>query len=138
MSTTSHPPERALVVHGLSNCDTVRRARAWLVAQGAQHEFHDFKRAGLPSALLDGWLQRLGWAALLNRQGLTWKKLDFELRETIVDAASARELMLKSPSVIRRPVVTWPDGTLTVGFDEERWAGLLHQLTATGSAPCAT
>lgn len=114
-----------LVVHGIPNCDTVKRSRAWLAARGVAHEFHDFKRAGLPPALLDAWIAKVGWERLVNRQGLTWKKLDEGVRASVVDAASARALMLGSPSVVKRPVVAWPDGRVTVGFDEGRWEGML-------------
>ena len=112
----------AMVVHGIQNCDTVKRARAWLAGHGVAHEFHDFKKAGLPNALLDRWIAQLGWEPLLNRQGLTWKKLDLQAREAVVDAASAAALMHRQPSVVKRPVVAWPDGRVTVGFDEQAWA----------------
>jgi len=114
-----------LVVHGIPNCDTVKRARAWLAGRGVAHEFHDFKKAGLPPALLDAWIAQVGWERLVNRQGLTWKKLDEATRAGVVDAAAARALMLASPSLVKRPVVAWPDGRLTVGFDEGQWVGLL-------------
>ena len=111
-----------LVVHGISNCDTVKRARAWLSERGVAHAFHDFKKAGLPPATLDVWLGQVGWERLLNRQGLTWKKLDHGIRAGITSAAAARTLMLGSHSVIKRPVVQWPGGEVTVGFDEALWA----------------
>ena len=112
----------ALVVYGISNCDTVKRARAWLDGRGAAHEFHDFKKAGLPAARLDAWIASVGWERLVNRQGLTWKKLDAAAREGVVDAVAARVLMLASTSVVKRPVVEWPGGEVTVGFDEAGWA----------------
>jgi len=114
--------ELSFVLYGIPNCDTVKRARAWLAARGVAHEFHDFKKAGLPVARLDAWIAALGWERLVNRQGLTWKKLDWDRRERIVDAASALALMRSSPSIVKRPVVEWPDGALTVGFDEADWA----------------
>ncbi|MBL8345796.1 MAG: ArsC family reductase [Rubrivivax sp.] len=115
----------SLVVHGIQNCDTVKRARAWLAGRGVAHEFHDFKTAGLPPTLLDAWIAQVGWERLVNRQGLTWKKLDEATRAGVVDAASARALMLASPSLVKRPVVAWPGGELTVGFDEARWGAML-------------
>jgi arsenate reductase len=114
--------ELSLVLYGIPNCDTVKRARAWLAGRGVAHEFHDFKKAGLPPPRLEAWVATLGWERLLNRQGLTWKKLDWDRRTKIVDAASAQALMRSSPSVVKRPVVEWPDGALTVGFDEADWA----------------
>ncbi|BAL94514.1 ArsC family reductase [Rubrivivax gelatinosus] len=112
-----------MIVYGIPNCDTVKRARAWLAEQGRDYTFHDFKKAGVPEARLDAWIAALGWEPLVNRQGTTWRKLDETVRAGIVDAASARALMLAQASVIKRPVVEWDDGRITVGFDAARWAG---------------
>lgn len=110
-----------VVLYGIPNCDTVKRARAWLAAQGIEAAFHDFKKAGVPPERLDAWLARLGWERLLNRSGSTWRKLDDAARAAVADAASARALMLAQPSVIRRPVVEWSPQTTTVGFDPAAW-----------------
>jgi Spx/MgsR family transcriptional regulator len=112
------------VVHGIPNCDTVKRARAWLQAQGVVHRFHDFGKSGLPPARLDAWIAAVGWEALVNRQGTTWRKLDESARAAVLDAASARALMLAAPSVVKRPVVEWPQGRISVGFSEARFADL--------------
>lgn len=112
-----------MIVYGIPNCDTVKRARAWLAEQGRDYGFHDFKKAGVPEARLDAWIAALGWEPLVNRQGTTWRKLDETVRAGVVDAASARALMLAQASVIKRPVVEWDDGRITVGFDAARWAG---------------
>ncbi|MFO1273184.1 MAG: ArsC family reductase [Rubrivivax sp.] len=111
-----------MVVYGISNCDTVKRARAWLEANGRAHEFHDFKKAGVPPARLDAWLAAAGWETLLNRKGTMWRKLDDERRARVTDSRSARALMLEVPSVIKRPVVEWDDGAITVGFDAGGWS----------------
>jgi Spx/MgsR family transcriptional regulator len=111
-------------LYGITNCDTVKRARAWLAAQGIEASFHDFKKSGVPEARLDAWLHDVGWEVLLNRHGTTWRKLDDAQKAAVTNTASARVLMLAQPSVIKRPVVEWPDGLLTVGFDAERWAAL--------------
>ncbi len=103
-------------IYGISNCDSVKQGRAWLEARGADPVFHDFKKQGLPADRLDAWLQALGWQPLLNRQGTTWRKLAPEVQAGVVDAASARTLMLAQPSVVKRPVVEWPDGRVTVGL----------------------
>lgn len=109
-------------VHGIPNCDTVKRARAWLTEQGVAASFHDFKKAGLPPDLLDAWIARVGWEPLVNRKGTTWRQLDDATRAAVVDAASARALMLDKPSLVKRPVVAWADGALTVGFDAAEFA----------------
>lgn len=111
-----------LTVYGIPNCDTVKRARTWLAERGADARFHDFKKQGLPAARLDAWLAAAGWERVVNRQGTTWKKLDLATREAMVDAASARALLLAQPSIVKRPVVEWPDGAITVGFDADDWA----------------
>ncbi len=110
-----------ITLYGIPNCDTVKRARAWLGEQGLAHQFHDFKKQGVPESRLDAWLASLGWEVLLNRRGTTWRQLDPALQAGVTDAASARALMLKNPSVIKRPVVEWPGGHLSVGFDVQAW-----------------
>jgi len=112
-------------LYGIPNCDTVKRARAWLNEHGVAHDFHDFKKQGLPEALLNGWLQQVGWERLLNRKGTTWRQLDAAAQTAVVDATSAGAVMRATPSVIKRPVVAWADGRLTVGFDAEAWAQAL-------------
>jgi len=109
-------------LYGIANCDTVKRARSWLGEQGVAFEFHDFKRAGVPAQALDRWLDAAGWERLLNRQGSTWRKLDEAQRVAVHDAASARALLLAAPSLIKRPVVQWHDGVISVGFDAADWA----------------
>ena len=112
-------------VFGIPNCDTVKKARAWLSAHGVNYEFHDFKKLGVPVDQLPRWIAAVGWEPLLNRKGTTWRKLDDASRVAVVDASSASALMLAHPSVIKRPVVAWPNGQITVGFDEAQWQGLL-------------
>lgn len=113
------------VLHGIPNCDTVKRARAWLGERGADYRFHDFKKAGVPAEALARWADAAGWDKLLNRQGTTWRKLDPAQQQGVGDEASARALMLAQPSVIKRPVVEWPGGATTVGFDPQAWETLV-------------
>lgn len=110
---------------GIPNCDTVKRARAWLAERGVAVDFHDFKRAGVPPERLDRWLATLGRERLLNRQGLTWRKLDESQRAQAASDAGTRALLLAQPSLIKRPVVEWPGGGLSVGFDEADWRARL-------------
>jgi len=111
-----------ITLYGIPNCDTVKKARAWLADVGLDHRFHDFKKQGVPPDRLDGWLRAAGQDRLLNRQGTTWRKLDPAQQAQAGDASGARTLMLEQPSVIKRPVVEWPDGTVTIGFDAAQWA----------------
>lgn len=109
-------------VYGIPNCDTVKKARTWLDEHGHAYVFHDFKKAGVPADRLQAWVQAVGWETLVNRKGTMWRKLDDARRAAVVDALSAQALMTEVPSVIKRPVVEWPDGRITVGFDPARWA----------------
>jgi len=111
-----------ITVYGIPNCDTVKKARAWFAAQGVETGWHDFKKQGVPEDELGTWLRSVGWDKLLNRQGTTWRKLDDATKAAVVDAASARAVMLAQPSVIRRPVVQWADGQVSAGFDAMAFA----------------
>jgi len=113
--------KQSLVLYGISNCDTVKKARAWLAEQQVAVQFHDFKKQGVPEARLDHWLATAGWERLLNRQGTTWRKLDDAAQAAVTDASSARSLMLAQASVIKRPVVEWNEQDVTVGFDPADW-----------------
>ena len=110
-----------ITLYGIPNCDTVKRSRAWMQEHGRDAVFHDFKKAGVPADRLDAWAQAVGWERLLNRKGTAWRKLDDEVRDAVVDERSAKQLMRDQVSVIKRPVVEWADGAITVGFDESDW-----------------
>ncbi len=114
-----------ITIFGISNCDTVKRARAWLTEQGLVHQFHDFKKAGVPPEALAQWCEQLGWERVLNRAGTTWRKLDEATRAAVVDCASAQTLLLAQPSAIKRPVVRWANGRHTVGFSADLFAELI-------------
>ncbi len=103
-----------MVVYGIRNCDTMKKARAWLDGQGVAYAFHDYKVAGLDRATLAGWVKSVGWEALLNRAGATFRKLADADKENLTEAKAIR-LMLDQPSMIKRPVVD-RGGKLLVGF----------------------
>ena len=111
-----------VTMYGIPNCDTVKKARAWLADKGLDAVFWDFKKQGVPAAELANWAHALGWEPLVNRKGTTWRKLDAATQQAVVDATSAMQLMQSQPSVIKRPVVCWPDGSVSVGFDAGVWA----------------
>ncbi|WP_372618898.1 arsenate reductase [Falsiroseomonas sp.] len=114
---------RSVTIHGIRNCDTMKKALAWLDARGAAYRFHDYKREGIDCATLEGWAARLGWEALLNRAGTTFRKLP-DAEKADLDGSRAVALMLAQPSMIRRPVLE-ADGQLLVGFAPEVWAKAL-------------
>ena len=109
------------IVYGIPNCDSVKKARAWLTEQGLDHVFHDFKKQGVPEAQLQQWLDACGWELVLNRKGTTWRQLDAATQAAVQDDASARALMLQQASVIKRPVIAWPSGAVTVGYQPQQW-----------------
>ena len=111
-----------ITLYGIPNCDTVKKARSWLTEHGVDYSFHDFKKQGVPEAQLDTWLAAVGWETLVNRKGTMWRKLDAATQAAVVDAASARALVLTQASVIKRPVVEWADGQITVGFKPDAFA----------------
>lgn len=105
-----------ITVYGIANCDTVKRARAWLAERGLDAHFHDYKKLGVPAELLPVWLAAFGRDKLVNRAGTTWRKLDDAAKAAVVDDVAATALMLAEPSIIKRPVVRWADGRWTLGF----------------------
>lgn len=110
-------------VYGISNCDTVKRARSWLDAHNVPYQFHDFKKLGVPEDALDRWLSSAGWETLVNRRGTTWRQLDEVTRAAVTGAGSARSVLLEHPSLIKRPVIEWQaPQRLTVGFDADFWS----------------
>ena len=114
----------AITVYGIPNCDTVKKARVWLTDRGIPYHFHDFKKSGVPPEPLNAWLGALDWQKLVNRQGLTWRKLPLHEQAAVVDAASARTLMLAHASVIKRPVIDWGENATpryTIGFQPDTW-----------------
>ena len=110
-----------LTVYGIPNCDSVKKARAWLTEHGLDYTFHDFKKHGVPESELDQWLKACGWDVVLNRKGTTWRKLDEHIQAGVTNAATAKALMLTQSSVIKRPVIAWPSGKTTVGFSPDQW-----------------
>ncbi len=110
-----------VTIYGIKNCDTMKKARAWLDAHGVSYAFHDYKAAGIGRGVLEGWAREAGWETLLNRAGTTFRKLP-EADRAGLDAGKALALMLAQPSMIKRPVLE-AGGRLIVGFKPETYAG---------------
>jgi arsenate reductase len=110
------------VIHGIRNCDTMKKARAWLDAHGVVYDFHDYKVSGVDRGTLEKWVKAVGWGVLLNRSGTTFRKLPDAAKENI-DERKAIKLMLEQPSMIKRPVLE-QGRTLLVGFIPERYSAL--------------
>jgi arsenate reductase len=108
----------AITLYGIPNCDTVKKARTWLDANGITYTFHDFKKAGISRELVNSWLVDVEWDVLVNRKGTTWRALTDERKAAITNPKNATELMLESPSIIKRPVLAGVGGT-NVGFSND-------------------
>ena len=117
----------SVTLYGIPNCDTVKKARAWLAEHEVEVRFHDFKKAGVPADRLRRWIDAVGWERLLNRQGTTWRQLDAATQAGVHDAASAAALLQAHASAIRRPVVEWDAGApaITIGFAPADWQARL-------------
>jgi Spx/MgsR family transcriptional regulator len=109
-------------LYGIPNCDTMKKARRWLEEHAIEYAFHDYKKAGIDEKKLRGWVKQAGWETLLNRRGMMWRKLDDKVKSSI-DEALAIQLMLETPSIIKRPVMEWGK-SLHVGFTPEAYAKL--------------
>jgi Spx/MgsR family transcriptional regulator len=114
-----------VILYGIKNCDTVRKARRWLAKHRVDYRFHDLRSDGLDHDQLDAWIEDLGWEHLLNRRGTTWRQLPAEAREPL-DAARARKLMLEYPAIIKRPLLAI-DTAHYLGFSDERYASLFSK-----------
>lgn len=106
-----------ITLYGIPNCDSVKKARKWLDAQGVSYEFHDYKKHGAPEEKLRAWAAEAGWEVLCNRRGTTWRKLSDAEKDSVNDAAGAVALMAAQPSLIKRPVIEGA-AELLVGYDE--------------------
>jgi arsenate reductase len=113
----------AVTIYGIRNCDTMKKARAWLDGRGVAYQFHDYKVAGLERQRLEAWAATVGWETLLNRAGTTFRKLPDKDRDGLTEK-KAIALMLAQSSMIKRPVLD-VDGTLLVGFRPDQYAALL-------------
>jgi arsenate reductase len=113
---------KSVTIYGIKNCDTMKKARAWLDKRGVAYTFHDYKAGGIDKDTLEGWAKKAGWEVLLNRAGTTFRKLPDGDKENVTEK-KAIALMLAQPSMIKRPVLE-VGGRLTVGFKPEIYAAL--------------
>lgn len=115
-----------ITIYGIKNCDTMKKARAFLDNRGVEYSFHDYKTAGIGRGMLETWVKKLGWETLLNRAGTTFRKLP-EKDKTGITGKKAIALMLAQPSMIKRPVLDLDDGKLLVGFKPDEYKSALKK-----------
>ena len=112
----------SVIVYGISNCDTIKKAKNWLDKDGVEYSFHDYRKQGLEISQLNNWVDALGWEPLLNKRGTTWRKLPDEVKDN-VDRASAINIMLENPAIIKRPLLD-KDNELHLGFSDSQYQKL--------------
>nr|WP_294915706.1 ArsC family reductase [uncultured Neokomagataea sp.] len=112
-----------ITLYGIKTCDTVRKACRWLDAAEIAYQYHDFRKDGLTQEVLAGWLQQVGWETLLNRSGMTYRKLSAEDKERL-NADTAAVMFLEHPTLMRRPVAVQSGKVLHVGFKPEQYDAL--------------
>ena len=113
-------------LYGIPNCDTVKKARAWLSARGISVDFHDFKKHGVDAAWLQQVAEQTGWEALLNTRGTTWRQLDAAVKQTVVDQPGALAVMVQHSSLIKRPVLH-AKGKYHLGFSDQQYQALFGE-----------
>ena len=116
-----------VIMYGIPNCDTIKKAKKWLEAEAIAYEFYDYKKLGVDAERLNGWCENTDWEMLLNKAGTTFRKLPDEIKANI-DKTSALALMVENPSMIKRPVLE-ANGRLLVGFKPEWYADFFAQET---------
>jgi arsenate reductase len=114
-----------MIVYGIPNCNTVKKARTWLSEQGIDYEFHDFKKQGITAGKLEEWCNVFGWEKVLNKKGTTWKKISAEQQALVTSQPAAVALMLENTSAIKRPVIEQDGKAVLISFDEDLYNKLL-------------
>lgn len=117
--------KKEMIVYGIKNCDTVKKATNWLSAHKIAFEFHDYKTQSISEAKLKDWCAQVGWEVLLNKKGTTWRKLGEKEQSKVIDELSAIAVMKANTSMIKRPVLENKGKVLAVGFDEKKYAEIL-------------
>ena len=117
-----------MIVYGIPNCNTVKKAMTWLSENGFKAEFHDFKKKGITPEKLNEWCDVFGWEKVLNKQGTTWKKLDLKEQEAVFNKESSIDVLLNHTSAIKRPVVEVNGKALLIGFNEAAYKELKLNL----------
>lgn len=111
--------KKHMKLYGIPNCNTVKKARVWLDENNIEHSFHNFKKDGIDEVTISNWLTQQPWEKLVNRAGMTWRKLEDEVKESITDNSSACALMMEKTSVIKRPILEKDGQVMSLGFKEE-------------------
>ncbi|HGF6559174.1 MULTISPECIES: ArsC family reductase [Providencia] len=115
----SNTPASPYIMYGIKNCDTIKKARRYLDDNAVSYQFHDYRVDGITDELLSTFLQHIDWETLVNKRGTTWRKLSDEEKNAVVDADSAKKVLLAEPAMIKRPVLVSANGHYLVGFNTD-------------------
>lgn len=127
---TEQSPKNTFTMYGIKNCDTVKKARKYLEASDVNYQFHDYRADGLEADLLQRFIDVLGWEALLNTRGTTWRKLEESERKAVDNPAAALTLMLSQPAIIKRPLLCAADGSMLLGFSEGTYSSFIQEKSS--------
>ena len=111
-----------MIIYGIPNCNTVKKAQSWLTEKGISYEFHDYKKKGITAGKLDEWCNAFGWEKVLNKKGTTWKKLSPEEQMAVNSQDATVAVLLKHTSAIKRPVIEQEGKAILLGFNEEEYS----------------
>ncbi|MBB3323650.1 MULTISPECIES: ArsC family reductase [Atlantibacter] len=117
-----------VILHGIKNCDTIKKARRWLESHQIDYQFHDYRVEGINAEMMHKFADELGWQALLNTRGTTWRKLDEAQRNAVNDAPSAIALMIEMPAIIKRPLLCAPGKPMLLGFNETQYQQYFNEV----------
>jgi len=113
-----------MILYGISNCDTVKKAKNWLELNNIDYKFHDFRKQGLEPEIIQSWLTQIPWDKLLNKRSTTWRNLEPELQQS-VNAENIFQLLVENPTLIKRPVLN-VNGIINVGFNADTYQGIFN------------
>lgn len=116
-----------MIVYGIKNCDTVKKALTWLKNKDLAFEFHDYKANGITEEKLKDWSEQVGWDTLVNKKGATWRQLSEEIKAAVTGEAKAIEVMMGKTSVIKRPLIEKDGKVILLGFDEVKYAQIFSK-----------
>jgi Spx/MgsR family transcriptional regulator len=113
-----------MILYGISNCDTVKKAKNWLELNNIDYKFHDFRKQGLEPEIIQSWLTQIPWDKLLNKRSTTWRNLELEVQQS-VNAENIIQLLVENPTLIKRPVLN-VNGIINVGFNADTYQGIFN------------
>lgn len=123
----SKTPSSPYIMYGIKNCDTIKKARRYLEDNGVDYQFHDYRVDGLDDVLLSTFMDHIDWEVLVNKRGTTWRKLSDEQKNAVIDAVSAKAVLLEEPAMVKRPVLVSAGNRYLVGFNADEYKAFTHK-----------